>query len=144
MSNGPVHKEQNFEDKPVEGKEEEDTRNATRISFRVKVNQLMFFKRMADHFYQEGYIAEPKFSLLAKACLNIVGNRYAKLEEITTANHMQKRLQQARGPNVVNYQQTRPPQEQAQTLKQEASSLIRPELRRASPVDKVKEPWWFV
>jgi len=127
----------------VEGEEEEDTRNATRISFRVKVNELMFFKRMADHFYQEGYIAEPKSSLLAKACLNIVGNRYAKLEEITMANHIQKRLQQARGLNVVNYQQTRPPQEQAQTLKQEASSLIPPELRRASPVDKVKEPWWL-
>ena len=127
----------------MEGEEEEDTRNATRISFRVKVNELMFFKRMADHFYQERYIAEPKFSLLAKACLNIVGNRYAKLEEITMANHIQKRLQQAMGPNVVNYQQTRPPQEQAQTLKREASSLIPPELRRASPVDKVKEPWWI-
>ena len=120
MSNGPVDTEQNFEDKPVEGEEEEDTRNATRISFRVKVSQLMFFKRMADHFYNEGYIAEPKFSLLAKACLNIVGNRYAKLEEITMANYVQKKLQQARGPNVVDYRQIQPPQQQAQTLKQEA------------------------
>ena len=55
-------------------------------------------------------------------------------------NYVQKKLQQARGPNVVNYRQMQP---QPQTLKQEASTLIPPELRRASPVDKVKEPEWF-
>lgn len=141
MSNGPVDTEQNFEDRPVE--EEGDTQAATLVTFRVKVNQLMFFKRMADHFYEEGYIAEPKFSLLAKACLNIVGNRYAKLEEITMANYVQKKIQQARGPNVVDYRQMQPPQQQAQTLKEEASTLIPPELRRPSPVDKVKEPEWL-
>ena len=139
MSNSQVDTTWNL-DKPVEGQEKENTRNATLIAFRVKANQIMFFKRMADHFYKEGLIAEPRFSLLAKACLNIVANRYAKLEEITMANYVQKRLQQARGPNIVNYRQMQP---QPQTLKQEASTLIPPELRRASPVDKVKEPWWF-
>jgi hypothetical protein len=95
MSNNPVDTARNL-DETVKVQEKEDTRNATLIAFRVKVNQVMFFKRMADHFYKEGLIAAPRFSLLAKACLNIVANRYAKLEEITMANYVQKRLQQAR------------------------------------------------
>jgi len=95
---------------------------------------------MADHFCKEGLIDEPRFSLLAKACLNIVANRYVKFEEIEMANYVQKKLNAARGPNVVQYQQK---QKQAQKLKQEASTLIPPELRRASPVDKVNEPGWF-
>jgi hypothetical protein len=138
MSNGPVDTEQDLE-QPIE-EEQHDANAATVVSFRVKTNQLMFFKRMADEFVNEGLIAEPKFSLLTKACLNIVGNRYAKLEEINMANYVQKKIQQARGPNVVDYRQMQAPQKQAQTLKQEASTLIPPEQRRASPVDRVKEP----
>ena len=127
-------------DETVEGQEKENTKNATLIAFRVKVNQVLFFKRMADHFYKEGLIAEPRFVLLAKACLNIVTNRYAKFEEIAMTNYVQKKLNAVRGPNLMQYQQMQP---QPQTLKQEASTLIPPELRRASSVDKVKEPGWF-
>ena len=47
---------------------------------------------MADHFCKEGLIDEPRFSLLAKACLNIVANRYVKFEEIAMANYVQKKL----------------------------------------------------
>jgi hypothetical protein len=139
MSNNPVDTARNL-DETVEGQEKENTRNATLIAFRVKVNQVLFFRRMADQFYKEGLIAAPRFALLAKACLNIIANRYAKMEEITMANYVQKRLQQVRGSNVVNYRQMQP---RSQTLKQEASTLIPPELRRAPPVDKVEEPWWF-
>ena len=103
MRNSPVDMAGNYEDKQVEGEEqeEEDTQNATRVSFRIKVDQVTFFKRMADHFYQEGYIAEPRFALLAKACLNIVGNRFVKFEEVAMANYVQKKLNAVRGPNVA-------------------------------------------
>src|SRR5437660_9313796 len=142
MSKSPVDKAGNYKDKPVKGEEKEkgDTQNATRVSLRIKVDQVVFFRRMADHFYNEGYIVEPRFALLAKACLYIVANRYAKFEEVAMANYVQKKLNAVRDPNVVQYQ---PMQKEAQTLRQESSGLRPPELRRPAPVDKVKEPEWF-
>src|SRR5438309_4768579 len=142
MSNSPVDTEQDMDDQYDKEQEESDNQAATLVTFRLKVNQMQFFKRMADHFYNEGYIAEPKFAQLAKTCLNIVANRYAQYEEVAMAEFIQKRMQQARGPNVVNYQQTRPPQEQAQKLRRQPADFIPAELRRPSPVDKVKEPEW--
>jgi len=98
MSKSPVDTAWNLNE-PVEGQEKENTRKATLIAFRVKVNQVLFFKRMADHFCKEGLIAEPRFSLLAKACLNIVANRYVKFEEIAMANYVQNKLNASGGPN---------------------------------------------
>jgi len=53
---------------------------------------------MAHNFYQNNYIKEPKLSLLAKGCLNITGNKFAKVE-IKYADYIQKELAKARGPN---------------------------------------------
>ncbi len=72
MSKSPVDTAWNLNE-PVEGQEKENTRKATLIAFRVKVNQVLFFKRMADHFCKEGLIA--------------------------MANYVQKKLNASGGPN---------------------------------------------
>ena len=36
---------------------------------------------MADYFWIQGLIKKPSLQLLARACLNIVANKWAKLEE---------------------------------------------------------------
>jgi hypothetical protein len=77
--------------------EEDDNQSTTRISFRVRVDALTFHKRMAQYFFENHLIAEPKLSLLAKACLNIMAHKYAKQEE--------KNLAQVRGLNVVSVPQ---------------------------------------
>jgi hypothetical protein len=60
---------------------------------------------MAHYFFECHLIPEPKLSLLAKACLNIVAHKYAKQEEINLANYIQRNLAQARGLNVVSVQE---------------------------------------
>ena len=59
----------------------------------------MFFKRIASHFANNN-INEPKLSHLAKACFNIVGDKFAKVEEIIYANWVQKELTRAGGTNA--------------------------------------------
>jgi hypothetical protein len=86
----------------------------------VKSDQLIFFKRMAYYFYNKGYIAEARFALLATAALSIGKANY---EETAMAEFVQRRLQQARRSNVVNYQQMQPPQQQAQKLRRQPSTL---------------------
>jgi hypothetical protein len=54
--------------------------------------------------FEAGVIKEPRLSLLAKACLNLLGRRYGAFEEVALA--IQKNLAQARGPGVVSVPHT--------------------------------------
>src|SRR5215467_7006892 len=113
MSNNPVDRAIN---PPLrdEGKEKKSLRDSTLVVLRIKKDQVPFFRRMINHFYENNYINEPKLSHLAKACLNIVGNKFAKVEEITYANYVQKQLARARGTNApsVGYGELNPQQYQ--------------------------------
>jgi len=87
--------------------EEEGTHDETLISFRIKTVQVPFFKRMLRWFYEGHYIQEPKLALLAKACLNIIGNQYEKQEQLAMASYIQKKKEEAISPRMVglsNYQ----------------------------------------
>jgi hypothetical protein len=124
--------------------EEDDNQSATRISFRVRVDALTFHKRVAQYFFECHLIPEPKLSLLAKACLNIVAHKYAKQEEINLANYVQRKrnLAQARGLNVVSVPQIS--REMAATGHPPKENSIRHDskLRRPPPIGPVQEPEW--
>ena len=145
MSGIPVDKEQNNEDKSVEGQQREKklSHDATHVSFRVRSDALIFFKGMTNYFYESRLINEPKLSVLAKACLNIMAHKYAEQEEINLANYVQRNLAQARGPNVGSVPQIS--REMATTghpPKKTVADMIPPRLRRPPPIDPVQEPEW--
>jgi hypothetical protein len=140
MNNDPVVRARNL-DETVEGQEKKYKGMQQSSHSESRSTKYCFSKEWLTTFTKKD-LSEPRFAPLAKACLNIVANRpiHAKFEEIAMANYVQKKLNAVRGPNLVQYQQM---QKKAQKLKQEASTLIPPELRRGSPVDMVKEPGWF-
>jgi hypothetical protein len=142
MSSIPVDGGQNSEDKSGQQREKL-SHEATHVSFRVRSDALMFFKRMTNYFYESHLINEPKLSLLAKACLNIMAHKYAKQEEINLANYVQRNLAQARGHNVVSIPQIG--REMATTghpPNKTVADMIPPKLRRPPPIDPVQEPEW--
>lgn len=127
--------------------EEEDPRDLTHITFRLKTDQVQFYKRMAFWFFQNNLIDAPKLSLLAKAALNIAGHRFEKFEEITMARFVQKELAKARGPQApyvrLGQYQGEQPVKMGQTLREEASPVVPLELKKTPPLDKIKEPEWY-
>jgi len=122
---------------PVE-EEEEDLREETFIAFRIKQVQVPFFRRMIKHFHQGGYIEAPKLSLLAKACLNIIGHQYEKQEELALAAYMQKKLEATRAPTKVSL-----PQYQKQTgVTNPVPDYLPQDLQKPSILGKQKIPEW--
>jgi hypothetical protein len=89
MSNNPVDTAQTSAQLE---QEEIDNQTATQVSFRIRVDSLTFHKRMAQYFFECHLIPEPRLSLLAKACLNIVAHKYAKLEEDALASWIHRLL----------------------------------------------------
>ena len=73
----------------------------TKVSFRIKVDQLLFYKRMADYFFKNNYIAKPSLSHLARMCMNMVGKRYSEYEDSTLGTHLRKRFDAARGQGMA-------------------------------------------
>lgn len=61
---------------------------ATKVSFRIKVKQIMFFRRMITYFFENDFIPEPTLSHLARACLNIMAQKYSKYEDSTMGNYL--------------------------------------------------------
>lgn len=51
--------------------------------------------------FEGGLMKEPRLPLLAKACLNLLGRRYATYGQVAFATYVQKNFAQAGGPNVV-------------------------------------------
>jgi hypothetical protein len=90
MSNNPVDTEQSYQTKPPV--EEGDEPSPTLAAFRIRSDAVEFHKRMAQYFFDCHLIPEPKLSLLAKACLNIVAHKYAKLEEDALASWIHRLL----------------------------------------------------
>lgn len=148
MSNNPVDAGENYENKTIrqQAKEEKvDNQSATRVSFRIPVDAIMFYKRMAQHMFEGGIIKEPKFSLLAKASLNLLARRYAAYEEIALANYVQKNLAAARGPGMVTVPHMQREQAtQDRQVKKTVTDFIPAKLRRPPPVDMyMPEPEWM-
>lgn len=141
MSNTPVDTGQdNTVEEDTEEQEDIDNHSLTRVSFRIPVDAIMFYKRMAQNFYEGGLIPEPKLALLAKACLNLLARKYAKVEELTMATYVQKRLAEARGPNYV----TVPQIQKESGVKKTVEDFIPAKLRRAPPIDtSMPEPEWL-
>lgn len=73
----------------------------TKVSFRIKVDQLIFYRRMADYFFKYNYIAKPNLSHLARVCLNMVGRRYSEYEDRTIGTYLRKRFDAARGQGTT-------------------------------------------
>jgi hypothetical protein len=65
---------------------------ATKASFRIKVKQIMFFKRMIAYFFEYNLIPEPTLSHLARACLNIMAQKYSRYEDSTMGNYLPPNL----------------------------------------------------
>lgn len=142
MSNSPVDAEQ---DTGVGEEEIEEESSPTLAAFRIPSDSVIFYRRMAQHMYQGGLIKEPKLAALAKACLNLIGRRYAAYEEVALATYVQKNLAQARGPGVVSVQQIQ--REQAakgNAPKKTVQDFIPSRLKRPPPVDmNMPEPEWM-
>jgi hypothetical protein len=66
MSNTPEDTRRNYQGKQIE---KEDNQSVTRVSFRIPVDSILFYRRMAPHMFEAGVIKEPRLSLLAKAML---------------------------------------------------------------------------
>lgn len=143
MSNNTVDTERST---PVEEEEEEEFDNhvATLVSFRIPVDAIMFYKRMAQNFYEGGLIPEPKLALLAKACLNLLARKYAEVEKVTLATYVQKNLAAARGPNYVTVPQVQREAGVKNPVKKTVDDFIPPKLRRNPPIDySMPEPEWL-
>jgi hypothetical protein len=70
---------------------------ATKISFRIKVKQILFFIRMAYYYFEKNLITEPSVSHLARACLNIQAQIFSEYEDSTMGNYLKKRHDAALG-----------------------------------------------
>jgi hypothetical protein len=140
MSNNPVDTGQSYQTKPpVEGDGEPSPKLA---AFRIRSDAVEFHKRMAQYFFECHLIPEPRLSLLAKACLNIVAHKYAKQEEINLANYVQRNLAQARGLNVVSVPQVSREMAATGHPPKENSSRHDSKLRRPPQIGPVQEPEW--
>ncbi|MDQ6667013.1 MAG: hypothetical protein M3Y53_02175 [Thermoproteota archaeon] len=64
-----------------------------RILFRIRPHEVTFYQRMADYFWRQGLIKEPSLHLLGRACLNIVANKWARLEEQNYNAYLLRRFQ---------------------------------------------------
>ncbi len=100
MTNEPVDTVTRVEgpDELQEQQEQEERTGSPYLAvhFRLKPHEIVFFKRMADHFWRQGTIREPTFNAIGKACLNIVANKYAKVEKKNYDEYIARRLQTAR------------------------------------------------
>lgn len=91
-------------------------------------------------FVSAGYIHEPRLSLLAKCCLNIVGHKYEEQEQYALAALVQKRVQAAT-PNRVTMGQY---QRQAGIPNPVEDKVYLPkELQKPSVLGKVRTPEFF-
>jgi hypothetical protein len=97
---------------------------------------------MAQYFFECHLIPEPKLSLLAKACLNIMAHKYAKLEEDALARYVQRNLEEARGPHYVTVPQIQREVGVRNGVAKTTRDLIPPRLRRDPPLDPIREPEW--
>lgn len=78
-----------------------DNQAATKVSFRIKVKERMFYKRMAYHFFENNLITETSLSHLARTCLNIIAQSYSKYEDDTMGNYLQKGFNATWGPRAA-------------------------------------------
>lgn len=157
MSNEPVDMEG-----PDELEEQqEQTQHQTsepKLIFRIKPHEVPFYQRMADYFWRSGLIKEPSLHMLARACLNIVANRWAKLEEQNYNAYVSKRLREARadarmipGREMYNprakihtpFDETNfPDQYQSDQTMYRQPPKIPPQLRRDPPIEKIDVDFW--
>jgi hypothetical protein len=61
---------------------------ATKVSFRIKVKQIVFYKRMTAYFFENNLIPEPSLSHLGRACLNIMAQKYSRYEDSTMGKYL--------------------------------------------------------
>jgi len=95
MSNEPVDTGVEIEGQDeLEEQQQTQTQQQTpdSVHFRIKAHEVVFYQRMADYFWRQGLIREPSLHLLGRACLNIVANKWAKLEERNYNEYVQRRL----------------------------------------------------
>jgi hypothetical protein len=78
MSNEPVYMEG-----PDEPEEQQTQQSSFRpvVHFRIKPQEISLYQRMADYFWRQGLIRGPSLHLLGRACLNIVANKWVRIED---------------------------------------------------------------
>jgi hypothetical protein len=87
---------------PVDGEgpdelEEQQTKQTVepRIIYRIKPQEISIYQRMADYFWRQGLIRWPSLHLLSRACLNIVANKWVRLEDQNYNAYVARRIAEA-------------------------------------------------
>ncbi|HBP65794.1 MAG TPA: hypothetical protein DD730_16425 [Desulfosporosinus sp.] len=125
------------------------------IHFRIKPHEITIYHRMADYFWIQRLIKKPSLHLLARACLNIVANKWAKLEEENYNQYVGRVVEEAESLSrqPANPCTSNPPycgsieaHPDSQPVRKPASifgGTIPPQLRyRRPPIEKIEVPWW--
>jgi hypothetical protein len=122
--------------------------NDNLIAFRVKPEQLAFFRRLADFLCQNGFIPEPSLNRMAHMCMQIIGQKYEKQEAQNLERYISKRLADARAKANPAFR-NQPGSLYAQGQRQPAPPQLRvlgvsnipPELRKPRVIPPINDDW---
>jgi hypothetical protein len=141
--------------------------NDNLVAFRVRPEQLAFFRRLADFLYQNGFIQEPTLSRMAYMCAVMIGKKFEKQEAANLQRYVEKRFADARAKADPRFRdpsqgylyvqgQTQPaqirPQEYTQPPTQQQPqpqpqprpapvSTVPPSLRKPSVLPQINDDW---
>ena len=73
------------------------------IAFRVRPEQLAFFRRLADYLHQNGFIPEPTLNRMAYVCMQMIGKKFEKQEADNLERYVNRRLADARAKVNPNF-----------------------------------------
>jgi hypothetical protein len=126
------------------------------VAFRIRPEQLAFFRRLADFLYQNGFIQEPTLSRMAYMCAVMIGKKFEKQEAANLERYVNKRLADARAEANPRFrdeqfhyaqgqpQQQQPSQPQGQPAPQPCApsgSTIPPSLRKPRVIPPINDEW---
>jgi hypothetical protein len=146
---------------PTPPREQTIIGNDNVISFRVRPEQLAFFRRLADFLYQNGFIPEPSLNRMAHMAMLMLGKKFEKQEAANLQRYVEKRFADARAkadprfrdqgylyvqpprqPQPQPQQPVQPqPQPQAAPRPNPHVSTVPPSLRKPSVLPQINDDW---
>lgn len=134
--------------------------NDNLVQFRIKPEQLSFFRRLTQFLYENGFIQEPTLNRMAYMCMIMIGKKFEKQEAANLQRLVEKRLADARAKANPRFRDEQflyaQPQQQSQ-VQQEAGysanihatpkprappvSTVPPGLRKDSVLPSVNDEW---
>jgi hypothetical protein len=64
--------------------------NDNLVAFRVRPEQLAFFRRLADFLYQNGFIPEPSLNRMAYMSMLMIGKKFEKQEAANLERYVEE------------------------------------------------------